>query len=445
MKKSFGLLVVASSLLLAACGGNAASSFTSNSSSLAPDSSNEGTTSSESSSESIVKYYTVNFYGDNDALLASEQVAEGENATEPDISTPGKDPDERYVYKFTGWDKSLTNIVADTDIHAVFAVDHELAYFVKFVDYDDTLLYSSYYNVGETPFYYSDTHSVPCREATSTTYYTFSAWDHEITAVSDHDETYKATYTETAYSFSYSFDTDHYIVTGVSAKHATGYTIPDTYDDGTNGEHPVTTIAAKAFDSIVPTLYCFLHLGKNVTSIADDAFNVVWFSSISVSAGSIFHTSDDHHVLYKDNKVVLFGTYNVPVICNDYSIPSGATSIGAYAFYWMTYLSTLTLPDTMFSLGQCAFVACQLTSLSLGNSLTTIGEQALFANHALKTLTLPKSLASIGKMGLSSCEKLATLNYEGTMADWAKVSLGTNWHLDSAFTAVTCSDGTVTL
>ncbi len=68
--------------------------------------------------------HTVTFVNEDGSVLATEQVAKGDSASYQG-STPTKASDEEYHYCFAGWDKSLTNIAADTKFTAQYtAVAH---------------------------------------------------------------------------------------------------------------------------------------------------------------------------------------------------------------------------------------------------------------------------------------------------------------------------------
>jgi hypothetical protein len=449
MKKTVCLLLLASTTLLGACGTkessietNPTSTSSSKSVSTSVSTSTSTSTSTSISTSEDTTTYAVRFYGDNDALLFETTVRKGATAVYKG-NTPKKAKDNRNKYTFTGWDKELTNIQADTDFHAVFS-STVYAYQVTWQNPDGEVLYQNYEEIGNTPVYYPDEFITPYMNASATKYYTFQAWDKTATAITDADQTYTATYSESDYSLNYSFSTDHYILTGVSTTKATGYFVPDTYNDGVNGEYPVTTIAQGAFSQITNDK-TLLKLGKNVATIQSRAFDAAWFSKITVEDGSVLHTSADRHVLYKDNEVLFFATHGIPTLCNTYTIADGATSIGDSAFYWNHYLTTLNLPDTVTEIKEYAFASSYIVNFHLGEGLQTIGAKAFLSDTALKTLTLPKSLVSIADQAFDNASKLATLNYEGTTADWAKVTLGTNWHRNAAFTAITCSDGSVTL
>jgi hypothetical protein len=459
MKKTLCLLLLASTALLGACGTKASSSSSSelpiasssssataststSASTSVPTSSSATSASASSSTSEDTTTFAVRFYGDNDVLLEETSVKKGGTAVYSEAD-PTKDPDDHNTYQFTGWDKALTNIQADTDFHAVFS-STAFAYKAIFQNPDGEVLSEHYVHIGDTPDFYSDDYGAPYQDASATKYYTFKAWDKPFTAISDADQVYTATYSESDYSLTYSFDTDHYSVTGISTTKATGYFVPDVYDDGTHGEYPVTTIATQAFTSVVNGVV-FLKLGKNVTTIQSRAFFASWFSRITVEEGSPFHTSADHHVLYNDSEVIFFATYAIPVICDTYTIADGATAIGDSVFYWNHYIGTLNLPDSVIAIKAYAFFSSYIENLNLGAGLQTIGYAAFRSTTVLKSITLPNTLTSIGEEAFDSATKLTTVNYKGTTADWAKVTLGTNWHRNAAFTAITCSDGSVTL
>lgn len=380
--------------------------------------------------------------GYQDAILQTEKVVKGGTATYT-APRPKRPSDANHNYIFSNWDKELTNIQADTDFHAVFVINTVTKYLVTFKNPDGEVLDSKYVKIGDKANYYSLEFNPPCYNASAKFYYTFSGWDPEITEVTDDDQVYTAEYSETFYRLNYTYSSKHYTVSGTSFKNATGYYIPDTYNDGEHGSYPVTGIAKKAFDNISNSK-TLLKLGKNITSIAGGAFNYAWFSKITLDEGSIFHTSEDGHILYNGTQVVMIATRGVPILCSTYSIPSGATSLAPYAIAYNHDLRTFTLPDTVTSIGGAAFEDTQIQTLNLGKGVTTIGDWA-FSGSTLPSLTLPKTLTKIDTAAFASCSRLTSLTYEGTKADWAKVSLGTNWRNSAAFTTVTCSDGSVTL
>ena len=59
------------------------------------------------------------------------------------------------------------------------------------------------------------------------------------------------------------------------------------------------------------------------------------------------------------------------------TIPNSVTSIGDYAFYGCASLTSVTIPNSVTSIGDYAFYDCtSLTSVTIGNSVTSIGDYA---------------------------------------------------------------------
>ena len=71
---------------------------------------------------------TVTFVDDNGTVLDEQKVPTGDAVTYKG-STPVKNPDQKYHYTFSGWDKSLSIITADTTVTARYtATAHTFAY-----------------------------------------------------------------------------------------------------------------------------------------------------------------------------------------------------------------------------------------------------------------------------------------------------------------------------
>ena len=92
------------------------------------------------------------------------------------------------------------------------------------------------------------------------------------------------------------------------------------------------------------------------------------------------------------------------------TIPNSVTSIGNYAFYDCSSLSSLTIPNSVTSIGNGAFEYCSLLrSVTIGNSVTSIGSSAFEGCSALTSITIPNSVTSIGNGAFEYCSLLRSV------------------------------------
>ena len=77
-------------------------------------------------------------------------------------------------------------------------------------------------------------------------------------------------------------------------------------------------------------------------------------------------------------------------------IGEDVTSIGNYAFENCTGLISVTIPDSVTSIGNSAFDGCTgLTSVTIPNSVASIGIYAFYGCSALTSISIPDSVTSI--------------------------------------------------
>lgn len=93
------------------------------------------------------------------------------------------------------------------------------------------------------------------------------------------------------------------------------------------------------------------------------------------------------------------------------TIPNTVTSIGDNAFFKFKKLTKITIPDSVTSIGEGAFSMCEsLEEVRLPNSITSIGKAMFFGCDKLNNIYIPDSVTTIEPQAFHQCINLGTIN-----------------------------------
>ena len=200
---------------------------------------------------------------------------------------------------------------------------------------------------------------------------------------------------------------------GETLENDTHYTIAEgsqlTYTDA--GDYSVTFNAAGStysgsctvsYKVISPNGYCGdpnVDEGKNVSWLLNLSSGVLTISG----TGAMANYSSLSNIPWYSNRNVITSVV----------IGEGVTTIGNGAFYQCNNLASVSIPASVTSIGEEAFAECgpstgMAVAIAEGSALEAIGAKAfVFSN--LESITLPGSLTSIGRNAFNYCSRLASV------------------------------------
>lgn len=251
----------------------------------------------------------------------------------------------------------------------------------------------------------------PTKESTAQYSYTFYGWGASDGGAADAnilkniraDKTVYAVFAETARLFNITF-----------------------YDD--NG---TTVLATKQFGygtipNYTPTKAGYMFGGWNpkpVPVTGDASYTVVWTTQLA--SGTSLQTT---WRLYTNGTLRISGTgepqwynktgytsnplYQYRTQIKEVIIEEGVTGIPSYYFYKdYDAIESITLADSVISLGAYSLYSCgALKSINFPDNLQTIGDYALYACVELtSSIDIPNSVTSIGEKAFMLCKKVASI------------------------------------
>jgi len=211
----------------------------------------------------------------------------------------------------------------------------------------------------------------------------------------------------------------------------------------------VKTISGKAFADCV-NLTEVLVDGLNATFRSEDGivYNRTTGALVFVPS-AMADVGIDVEELLLNNGITAYAFYGVTGI-EHITVPEGVTSIPANAFYGLKSLKSVTLPSTLQSIGNYAFAYCtSLESIVIPETMVVLGSQYVEGTYtnilgtnlfqgctSLSSVTLPEGLDVLSNYMFEGCTSLKTIDLPESLT-----YLGTYTFQNSGLTSVTIPAG----
>lgn len=123
--------------------------------------------------------------------------------------------------------------------------------------------------------------------------------------------------------------------------------------------------------------------------------------SNGTASGTYVYPANEMPVYSFHNSVTGVGKTSLTSI----SLPQTITSIGEFAFSKCIALNSIAVPDGVTTINDRAFFSCYISNLTLPNTVRSIGAWA-FAFNRMTTVTIPNSVISMGAGVFNMCTSL---------------------------------------
>jgi hypothetical protein len=110
-------------------------------------------------------------------------------------------------------------------------------------------------------------------------------------------------------------------------------------------------------------------------------------------------------------------------ILTNIEIPYGLTTIGTYAFRECRNITSIHIPNTVTSIGSAFYQCYGLTNISIPSSVTELAAEAFGSCSKLVNIDIPNSISKIGNTAFSGCSSLISITIPSSVTSIGSTAL----------------------
>lgn len=182
----------------------------------------------------------------------------------------------------------------------------------------------------------------------------------------------------------------------------------------------VTSIGAYAFAGCTSlSSITFLRNTSGTISVGTDAFLNAPITKIDVPSLEQWMRFSWSSANYLAQNYAL---YIGGSVAGEITLPSQWVSVGQYAFFRCTGITSVTIPSGYTTIGQYAFARSSITSITIPSSVTSIGGYAFYTCSNLANLTIPSSVPTISTSVIGGVGRGGTIYIGGSLVDGGRAT-----------------------
>ena len=119
------------------------------------------------------------------------------------------------------------------------------------------------------------------------------------------------------------------------------------------------------------------------------------------------NSNHEKYSIKQGTKVICSNAFHSCSLLRQVIIPDSVISVGDCAFAFCHSLHSINLPNSVINIGDCAFVGCQsLQEITIPHAVTSIRFRAFWGCESLQRIIIPNSITSIGDEAFCRCRSL---------------------------------------